>query len=440
MRYGLSAALLAIFGIAASFVNAQEPPPSVDFTVNTTADLIDDNAGDGLCHTSANNCSLRAAIMEANHLSVPELIVTIRVPAGTFTLTRLPGAGNGEDTGDLNLTAPLGAGQHVNIVGIGVSRAIVDANHIDRVLRITAGRSTTIQRVVIRNGTTTGNPNFAGGGIYNSGSLALIESVVEGNVGNYGGGVVNTSTGTLKVTTTTIRSNLASGIGGGFYLEGPATIRDSTLHSNTANLSGGGIGVSEHGNQLSVVDSTISYNVTNGNGGGISNLSTTFLYNTSVIGNDADHDQDEKGGSGGGVFNQPGSRLVIVNALIADNTLGNVPVYNDCAGVLEAHGWNLLYDNAGCTIPNAAAWGFILPNTIGILQDNGGPTWTHALLAGSRAIDTTDNSLGCIDEAAAFLLADQRGASRIVGPRCDVGAFEFGSALPTQLLMANGFE
>ncbi|MDZ4814240.1 MAG: CSLREA domain-containing protein [Pseudomonadota bacterium] len=437
MRYGLSATLLATLVIAASCVTAQEPPPSIDFTVNTTADLIDDNAGNGLCHTSANTCSLRAAIMEANHLSVPELIVTIRVPAGTFALTRLPSGENGEDTGDLNLTAPLGAEQRVIIVGIGASRAIIDANHIDRVLRITAGRNATVQRVVIRNGTTSGNPNFAGGGIYNSGSLALTESVVEGNAGNYGGGVLNTSTGTLTVTRTTIRSNLASGIGGGLYLEGPTTIRDSTVHSNTANLSGGGIGVAaQFVNPLSVVNSTISYNVANGNGGGISNQSTTFLYNTSVIGNDADHDQDEKGGSGGGVHNQPASRLVIVNALIADNTLGNVSVYNDCAGVLEAHGWNLFNDTAGCTIPNAAAWGFVEPNTIGTLQDNGGPTWTHALLAGSRAIDTTDNTLGCIDETGAFLLTDQRGASRVIGARCDVGAFEFGAGT----LFRNSFE
>lgn len=57
----------------------------VVFTVNTTADLIDDNVGDGLCHTSANKCSLRAALMQANHLTSAGLIV-VSLPAGTFLL------------------------------------------------------------------------------------------------------------------------------------------------------------------------------------------------------------------------------------------------------------------------------------------------------------------------------------------------------------------
>ena len=63
-------------------------------------------------------------------------------------------------------------------------------------------------------------------------------------------------------------------------------------------------------------------------------------------------------------------------------------------------------------------------NTIGPLQNNGGPTLTHALLPGSEAIDSTYPS-GCGDQIGAPLTTDQRGFSRPVGAACDVGAFEY---------------
>ena len=80
---------------------------------------------------------------------------------------------------------------------------------------------------------------------------------------------------------------------------------------------------------------------------------------------------------------------------------------------------------SGCTIPNVLNAGLILLNTIGPLQNNGGPTWTHALLPGSDAINSTLDSLGCVDETGALLTTDQRGFPRPVGMRCDVGAFEY---------------
>jgi hypothetical protein len=59
------------------------------------------------------------------------------------------------------------------------------------------------------------------------------------------------------------------------------------------------------------------------------------------------------------------------------------------------------------------------------LQDNGGPTFTHALLAGSPAINTGDPSF----DPNAFdppLLYDQRGSGfpRVANGRIDIGAFE----------------
>lgn len=53
---------------------------------------------------------------------------------------------------------------------------------------------------------------------------------------------------------------------------------------------------------------------------------------------------------------------------------------------------------------------------IGPLSNNGGPTFTHALLPGSPAIDMADNAL--------CPATDQRGVVRPQGPTCDIGAYE----------------
>ena len=54
------------------------------------------------------------------------------------------------------------------------------------------------------------------------------------------------------------------------------------------------------------------------------------------------------------------------------------------------------------------------------MQDNGGPTLTHALLPGSLAIDHIPPEDCIVD-------ADQRGVARPQGTGCDIGAYEFGA-------------
>jgi hypothetical protein len=151
------------------------------------------------------------------------------------------------------------------------------------------------------------------------------------------------------------------------------------------------------------------------------------LYNSTIIANDADHDRDQLGGIGGGVYSGAGARFIVVNMLIAGNTILDAPIDDDCNGTLEVYGWNLFGEVTGCAFSGngTASRGFITLNTIGPLQDNGGPTWTQALLADSEAIDTTIDSLGCVNETGALLTTDQRGAPRPMDARCDVGAFEY---------------
>ncbi len=214
------------------------------------------------------------------------------------------------------------------------------------------------------------------------------------------------------------------------YLSGPTTIRDSTVSGNGANEGG----AMRNSDLVSVVNSTISQNYAYGDGGGIYNTDATFLYNSTVIDNDADHDQDEDGGIGGGIYSRSGRTVGVVNSLVVDNTLGNTFVYNDCYGPLTAYGLSLFSDVSGCE--PSGAWNTVPQGTIGPLQNNGGPTLTHAPHADSIAIDSTNDSLDCVDQSGALLMTDQRGLPRVAGPRCDVGALEYAA----ENLFRNSFE
>ena len=285
-----------------------------------------------------------------------------------------------------------------------------------------------------------------GGGIdvFGQANLTIDRCTIEGNISDSCGGGIAAPYAQLFIIRSTISNNRA-GNGGGLCAGGgiarSATIQQSALINNHASGDGGGI-INFAGPPLFVVNSTISGNTANANGGGLSNLGTTWLYSTSIINNDASHDRNPPGGSGGGVYNQPGARLVATNSLIAGNTTLDAPLPDDCNGVLEVYGWNLLADDGSCTFSGngIAARGQVSTNTIGPLASNGGPTMTHALLVGSEAIDTT-TAQGCVGPTLALLATDQRGAPRIAGAKCDVGAYEYGSVVPaTDVIFSNGFD
>ncbi|MEO7432531.1 MAG: choice-of-anchor Q domain-containing protein [Dokdonella sp.] len=400
------------------------------FIVNTVADLVDDNTADGVCHTGANTCSLRAAIMEVNHLP-PAGVGVISVPAGTYILTRAPTAANGDDVGDLNIVAPSVVGLTVSLIGAGAGRTIIDGNQLDRVLAIDGVCTVRLAGVTIRNGQRGGNS--LGGGIFNRSTLTIADSTIENNHADEGGGI--DSGGDLTIVRSTIRANTAM-YGGGLYVYGPTHIRDSTISGNLASPgSGGGLFNTA---ELWIVNGTISGNAADTDGGGIYSNYRTSLYSTSIINNDADHDRDENGGIGGGVFAGAflDAQFLIINTLFAGNTLFDAPIYDDCSGTLDAVGFNEFGDPSGCTINGP--WGGVTPGSIGPLRDNGGPTFTHALLEGSEAVDNVFASSSCVDDDGEDMPTDQRGAVRVTGTRCDIGAFEYGSILDR--IFANGFD
>jgi len=93
----------------------------------------------------------------------------------------------------------------------------------------------------------------------------------------------------------------------------------------------------------------------------------------------------------------------------------------------------------GCSItPVTGTWGLLNGlSTLGPSQNNGGPTQTIALLPGSNAIAAATS--GCVVQNSTILPTDQRGFPRHDGI-CDIGAFEYGSLDPNDVIFENGFE
>ena len=314
------------------------------FTVNSLADTVDIDPGDGLALDADGNTTLRAAIMETNALAGNDTIV---VQPGTYVLSI---AGTGEDgtlTGDLDI-ANNGS---LTVASNGTDSTTIDADQIDRVFHVLSGADLTIEGLTITNG----------------------------NVGadSHGGGIAN-SGGTLTVRNSTISGNTALGDGGGIYANsGTSTVLNSTISGNAATLSGGGIHT--YRGTLTVTNSTISGNAAALSGGGMyGDECTVSLGNTILAGNTAPDGPD--GGNDGGTITSQG------NNLIGNNSgFGLTAAAGDLVGTSESP----------------------IDPLLGPLQNNGGPTPTHALLPGSPAIDAGSNTLA----TDAGLTTDQRGVS-----------------------------
>jgi len=438
-RAGLRAAGALGLALWAGVTLATAGWAEVLFYVDSTLDQVDDDTADGVCHTAAGTCTLRAAVMQANRTSGAGAIIVLA--AGTYDLTR-PAAGvNGDDNGDLNLTPPLAGDPYISISGAGPSSTIIDAHQIDRLLYVHPGRKAKLTGITLRNGLAVSD---GGGGILNSGELTIRQCVLSGNsnVSTRGGGGIYTP-GILFVQSSTIRGNSSTIIGGGIYAPGQVDIGASTISGNSASF-GGGIFMGA-GSSLYLSNSTIVANDATGDGGGMYSRGATRIYNSTIAFNQADSDGDFLG-QAGGIFHdeefepQPFSLL---NSVVAGNYLSGAPVYDDCQGGLNSYGRNQFGTiPAQCTVTQVGAGGYALLGSLaelGSLQSHGGDTETVAIIAPSSLIDGAEPTLGCQDRFGDPLLTDQRGGPRTAGAFCDIGAFESG-ALPDGLIFADGFE
>jgi hypothetical protein len=324
----------------------------------------------------------------------------------------------------------------------------------------------------IDHNTTFGTSGAGGGGIEwapgSAASLTLLQTTIDGNTalspgasGGVGGGIKSIGSVTLDHSSLTANSAVGAGSstfisGGGLWQNGSggsATVIDSTvsenfaIRNNTGTVSGGGIYSLNSGSPtVRIVRSTVALNKVMGGtierGGGIYGLNPGELEvsNSTLVGNSAPN----ASGDGGAIWDN-GVNVLVSHSTFADNdaagaakaislvntspdTIRNSIIGNGasaCAGDLfTTAGYNL---DQGATCWTANSTGD-LQNSDPLLApgpaDNGGPTETIALLAGSPAIDRVQAGM-CFDtDGATLLTVDQRGLPRPGGAACDSGAFE----------------
>jgi hypothetical protein len=383
---------------------------------------------------------------------------TIVVPACTITLP-LP----------ITTTAtPL------TIIGAGAARTILDGGGTIPLFTIGGSHTVTLVGMTLRNG--HGNQ---GGGIFNGGIMTLIDTVVTGNtagggaIAGDGGGIANfgvltmirstvsgnTAAGgvafggrgggiyhdanTLTLTNTVVSGNTAaagtsgSGKGGGLFSVGIVALTSSTISGNSAlgvaPSSGLGGGIVADGGILAATNVTISGNTAGaggavgGTGGGLAALSSSVAVAHSTI----DGNTAAPVNSAGGGVHKNGGTLTLLNTILAANT---ATTGANCGGAgITSLGHNLSQDGSCAAVFTATGDLNNANPQLGPLQNNGGVTPTHALLPGSAAIDTGDDTK--------CPATDQRGVSRPVdgtgdgAPRCDIGAVE---ARPAGILVSTG--
>jgi len=325
---------------------------------------------------------------------------TINLAAGcTYTLTTVEDTTDG-DNGLPSIITPITINGH----GATIERSGSAPDF--RIFHVASGGDLTLNNITIANGKATDY----GGGIYNDGGTVNISysTLSDNTAAVEGGGGVYNSSGTVGISHSTLSGNTAT-YGGGIYSEaGVLNISDSTLSSNGA-IYGGGI--LSYGT-LNINNSTLSGNIATEQGGGICNYEGVVNINNSTLsGNTASS-------GGGGIYNSGGT-VNIKNTILAGNSPDN------CVGTMTSQGYNL-ESGTDCGFTGTGDLQGATAN-LGLLQDNGGPTWTHALLSGSPAIGHIPyETNGC----GTTYTTDQRGYSRPCPAEgsCDIGAYE-GSTL-----------
>lgn len=389
---------------------------------------------------------------------------------GTITLT----------TGTLSTIAT-----DLTITGPGPDALTIRANHASRILLHAGTGTLTLYGMTLREGrfSTYGTAAARGGCIFSTGSVTLgallspsrqhgvvvedcvVEAHADG-VSAFGGGVA--AIRGLALIASVVSGNVASSSqSGGSFGGGVALIsgfyqwpygnflsKYSEISGNVTGTNGGAVYVSAY--KAGVFGSTIAGNSADGAIGGalfsLTNNGGTYLQNTTVSGNRA-----QTGHAGmaafGGTIHVLGSTITgNVTPASSGDSVGGADFYgrtidlessifsgNFAAGVPHDVRTVAAFDNViGANNLIGVAVGIVPPNGLittnnpglGPLTNNGGLTRTHALLPGSPAIDTGNNSGGSG--------TDQRGTgfARVIGAAADIGAFE----RDPDVILRNGFD
>ncbi len=404
-----SIVLLSLVSVAA--VHAQ----GLLYTVTSTGD--GDLVGtDTICDDGAGQCTLRAAL-EASNSHPGTDGINFDIPTSDPGFDPLTGSWT------INLTKALpDMSDPVGISGLGADLLIVrrDTGGDYRIFNVTAPHS--LGGAVTFSGITISNGNAplgeGGGGIQNSstGTVTVLNSTISGNnvrpnfnVGGLGGGIYNANFGTVNVINSILSDN-SSAYGGGIYI-GPAST-------------------------VSVINSTITKNTTSVGSSAIASEGTLNLTNSTVSSNFAFDAGSVRAVGAEGVVNIKSSIIALNTSPVgAPDVLGNYTSagFNLIGNADFSFGFDQPTDQTGTS--GAPLDPKLDPDG---LQDNGGATETIALLFGSPGIDK-----GTSDGLTGTLTTDQRGAgfprtfdnlaiaNATGGDGTDVGAFEVQSATPT---------
>ncbi len=297
-------------------------------------------------------------------------------------------------------TENLSVNKSLTFVGAGRNQTFVDGGSSDSVFDIAFNTTVALSKMTIQHGSGLGGTG-GGGGAYVSGVLTLSQVRVYSNTANHGAALYIYSTGSVTATNSTFDQNRTTGnsVGTIFVDGGKLWLENSTVSGNSTE--------SIHNQNSGMVDifnSTIS-----GNTGGISNGATMTMRNSTVANN-----------SGGNAIFNGGTFTVKSSILAAPSGVEVCDTTSSGVTNLVSQGYNLeSTDTCGLTATGDKTG---VNPYLQSLADNGGDTWTHALLRSSPALDGGDN--------ASCPATDQRGTARPIDgdgdstATCDIGAFE----------------
>ena len=358
-------------------------------------------------------------------------------------------------TGTIGLTSgELLVARNITISGPGAENLAVNGNGKTTVFHIAPGETVTISDLTI----TNGDSSSSGGGIHNEHAALTLNNCTV--TGNHAGGIYNDAENSGHATLQVNNSLITNNSGGGIYNDaipgGTATleITDSSLTNNS------GDAVRNHGflcifcgngaATLHITNSSITDNLGNAinsdtgpEGGGVSVANSTISGNTGAIYNSAVSSLGVSNSTisdnGSGIYNVGLRETDVFNSTMSDNGVeirntngslvtiwntifkispGGHSIVND-SGTSTSRGYNISNDDGGGYL-NGPSDQINTDPLLGPLEDNGGPTFTRALLLGSPAINTGDPNFN----PPPFY--DQRGPgfNRVRGGRIDVGSFE----------------
>jgi hypothetical protein len=324
----------------------------------------------------------------------------IFVSAGTVTITDSTMSDNtaSGEGGGVDFFEPFTSNYHVS-----VTRSVIRGNRAMNAGGLNSfGATVTIDHTIVSGNAAADVRGASGVDNQHEERMTITDSLISDNTG--GSGIANSSQ--LTLSGSTIAGNSTPAEGGGLRLEdGTAVVVNCTFSGNRAGQSGGAIwmfGDAVGGNGvLELTSVTITQNVAEGVSGAL------------------------VGGGGLAAPRTPraNTRVIVRNTLIAGNSTASVGP--DVLGYVDSVGYNLVgevEDSRGWASTDRLGHTYApVDPLLGPLQDNGGPTLTHALLAGSPAIDTGDYRL--------LVSPDQRGTIRLhngFNPPVDIGAFDSG--------------